>query len=44
LGSTTRDRHYRLPEEPGTLEHELTVSNHSSPRMTKLYARRQDEI
>lgn len=28
----------------GTLEHAQTIANHSSPRTTKLYARRSDEI
>jgi hypothetical protein len=28
----------------GTLEHAQTMANHSSPRTTKLYDRRQDEI
>ena len=28
----------------GTLEHAQTIANHSSPRTTKLYDRRSDEI
>ena len=28
----------------GTLEHAQQLANHSSPRTTKLYDRRQDEI
>ena len=28
----------------GTLEHAQQIANHSSPRTTKLYDRRQDEI
>jgi hypothetical protein len=32
-----RDRHHRLPDESGTLEHAQTAANHSSPRTAKLY-------
>ncbi len=39
-----RHRHHRLPEEQGTLEHAQTIANHASPRTTKLYDRRGDEI
>ena len=28
----------------GTLEHAQTIANHASPRTTKLYDRRSDEI
>lgn len=28
----------------GTLEHAATMANHSSPRTTKIYGRRADEV
>ena len=31
-------------ENGGTLEHAQTIANHESPRTTKLYDRRQDDI
>jgi integrase/recombinase XerD len=39
-----RHRHHRLPEDSGKLEVAQHIANHESPRTTKLYDRRQDEI
>ena len=39
-----RDRHHRLPQDKGLLEHAQTLANHSSPRTTRLYDRRTDDI
>jgi hypothetical protein len=39
-----RHRHHRLSQKNGTLEHAQTIANHASPRTTKLYDRRSDEI
>jgi hypothetical protein len=45
-GTKTRipgDRHHRVPEEQGP-EAAQRFANHESPRATKLYDRRQDEM
>ena len=44
VSTDPRDRHHRLPQNKGLLEHAQTLANHSSPRTTKLYDRRTDEI
>ena len=36
--------HRRQLKNKGTLEHAQTIANHASPRTTKLYDRRSDEI
>lgn len=38
------DRHHCIPEEQGHAEAGQHIANHESPRTTKLYDRRQDEI
>ena len=39
-----RDRHHCLSEDSGKLEVAQQIANHESPRTTKLYDRRNDEI
>jgi len=39
-----RHRHHRLAQEQGHAEHAQHIANHESPRTTKLYDRRQEEI
>jgi hypothetical protein len=39
-----RDRHHGVSGDSGKLEVAQQIANHESPRTTKLYDRRQDEI
>ena len=39
-----RDRHHRLPQNGGLLEHAQQMAAHESARTTKLYDRRDDKV